>query len=147
MRRSSRNRDGLPLVAFCGRPYADDPSSLSTASARVDLARDSSTLPPLPPHAVSLPRSHEAGAGANASRGLVRCLASEPRVAPTRLLEDEHTTAVVRRRLAEASRRAISQDFIYGAIDGTVTTFAVVAGVERREPRRGVIVVIWAART
>lgn len=38
--------------------------------------------------------------------------------------------AAVRTRLAEKRSPSYLQDFIYGAIDGTVTTFAVVAGVD-----------------
>lgn len=43
-------------------------------------------------------------------------------------LREEHTTGAVRRRLEEEPRSSYLGDFIYGAIDGTVTTFAVVAG-------------------
>ncbi len=40
-----------------------------------------------------------------------------------------HTPDAVRLRLAEGPRRSYLRDLVYGAIDGTVTTFAVVAGV------------------
>ena len=45
------------------------------------------------------------------------------------LLQEEHTPAAVTARLAAASQHSYLGDFILGAVDGTVTTFAVVAGV------------------
>jgi VIT1/CCC1 family predicted Fe2+/Mn2+ transporter len=44
-------------------------------------------------------------------------------------LEREHTPAAIRARLRAGPPRSYLRDFVYGAIDGTVTTFAVVAGV------------------
>lgn len=44
--------------------------------------------------------------------------------------ELEHTPAAIRARLASGPVHSYLRDFVYGAIDGTVTTFAVVAGVE-----------------
>lgn len=44
-------------------------------------------------------------------------------------LRARHTPDAIRRRLARGPTRSYLRDFIYGAIDGTVTTFAVVAGV------------------
>lgn len=43
-------------------------------------------------------------------------------------LEDEHTPEGVRSRLAVAPAPSYVKDFVYGAIDGAVTTFAIVAG-------------------
>ena len=43
-------------------------------------------------------------------------------------LEDGHTQEAIFERLAREPKRSYLRDFIYGAIDGTVTTFAVVAG-------------------
>ena len=43
-------------------------------------------------------------------------------------LRADHSPEAVARRLAEPRRISYLRDFIYGAIDGTVTTFAVVAG-------------------
>ena len=45
-------------------------------------------------------------------------------------LKAEHTPAAVRRRLTAQPPVSYLRDFVYGAIDGAVTTFAVVAGVE-----------------
>jgi VIT1/CCC1 family predicted Fe2+/Mn2+ transporter len=44
--------------------------------------------------------------------------------------ELEHTPAAIRSRLANEPVHSYLRDFVYGAIDGAVTTFAVVAGVE-----------------
>ncbi|HSK91915.1 MAG TPA: hypothetical protein VK875_11450 [Euzebyales bacterium] len=44
-------------------------------------------------------------------------------------LRREHEPEAVARRLARAPSRSYLRDLVYGAIDGTVTTFAVGAGV------------------
>jgi len=44
-------------------------------------------------------------------------------------LEAEHTPQAIERRLAGGPSHSYLSDWVYGAIDGTVTTFAVVAGV------------------
>ena len=44
-------------------------------------------------------------------------------------LAKQHTSARVRERLAERAESGYLPDAVYGAIDGTVTTFAVVSGV------------------
>jgi vacuolar iron transporter family protein len=46
-----------------------------------------------------------------------------------RALGPEHTPASISARLRTPPRASYLRDFVYGAIDGTVTTFAVVAGV------------------
>lgn len=45
------------------------------------------------------------------------------------LLRHEHSREEIRRRLAEGPRHSYLKDFIYGAVDGAVTTFAIVGGV------------------
>lgn len=60
-------------------------------------------------------------------------------------LERDHTPAAVRRRLEAGPEQSYLRDFVYGAIDGTVTTFAVVAGVEGAGLPYGVVVVLGAA--
>ncbi len=49
-------------------------------------------------------------------------------VPPDERLAEDHTPEAVRTRIAAGPRPSYLRDFIYGAIDGTVTTFAVVAG-------------------
>ncbi|MGB3718606.1 MAG: hypothetical protein DIU63_12995 [Proteobacteria bacterium] len=44
-------------------------------------------------------------------------------------LEHEHTSKAIRERLQEGHRPNYLRDWIYGGIDGAVTTFAVTAGV------------------
>jgi len=44
-------------------------------------------------------------------------------------LEHSHSEQGIRERLARGPRRNYLRDWIYGGIDGTVTTFAIVAGV------------------
>ena len=49
-------------------------------------------------------------------------------------LEHSHTPEGVRERLAQGARVSYLRDWIYGAIDGGVTTFAIVAESRWREP-------------
>ena len=44
-------------------------------------------------------------------------------------MEHEHTPEAIRARLADPPRTSYLRDWIYGGIDGSVTTFAVVTGV------------------
>ena len=59
--------------------------------------------------------------------------------------EAEHTPEAIRARLAEAPRHTYLRDFIYGAIDGAVTTFAVVAGVAGANLPSGIVVILGVA--
>jgi len=45
-------------------------------------------------------------------------------------LHAQHTPEAIRLRLARGPKSSYLRDFVYGAIDGAVTTFAVVAGVQ-----------------
>jgi vacuolar iron transporter family protein len=65
--------------------------------------------------------------------------------ADTTSVEDGHTAAAVRSRLAEKRSPSYLQDFIYGAIDGAVTTFAVVAGVEGANLDETIVVILGGA--
>jgi VIT1/CCC1 family predicted Fe2+/Mn2+ transporter len=42
---------------------------------------------------------------------------------------ESHTPELISKRLEEVQKPSILKDFVYGAIDGVVTTFAIVAGV------------------
>lgn len=60
-------------------------------------------------------------------------------------LSESHTPAAIRRRLAAGPDKSYLRDFIYGAIDGTVTTFAVVSGVKGAGLPPEVIVILGIA--
>jgi VIT1/CCC1 family predicted Fe2+/Mn2+ transporter len=60
-------------------------------------------------------------------------------------LEAEHTRAAIEDRLAAPTRHSDLRDFIYGAIDGAVTTFAVVCSVEGARLPAGIVVVLGVA--
>ena len=60
-------------------------------------------------------------------------------------LRAAHTPLAVRRRLRDKPAPSYLQDFIYGAIDGAVTTFAVVAGVEGASLDEKVVIILGGA--
>jgi VIT1/CCC1 family predicted Fe2+/Mn2+ transporter len=62
-----------------------------------------------------------------------------------RSLRDEHTPLAVRKRLRDRPSPSYLHDFIYGAIDGAVTTFAVVAGVEGASLDEKVVIILGGA--
>lgn len=45
-------------------------------------------------------------------------------------MEHGHSIEEIRARIASKTNRTDLRDFVYGSIDGTITTFAIVAGVE-----------------
>lgn len=60
-------------------------------------------------------------------------------------LRAEHTTLAVRDRLGTHPPESYLRDFIYGGVDGVVTTFAVVSGVAGAGLGSGVIVILGSA--
>jgi VIT1/CCC1 family predicted Fe2+/Mn2+ transporter len=56
-----------------------------------------------------------------------------------------HTREAIRRRLAEAHRPSYLRDWVYGGIDGAVTTFAVVSGVAGAQLSPSIVIVIGLA--
>lgn len=55
------------------------------------------------------------------------------------------TVAAVRERLERDPPESYLRDFIYGAIDGAVTTFAVVAGVQGADLEESIVIILGAA--
>lgn len=60
-------------------------------------------------------------------------------------LHSEHTKEAIAQRLAAATQHSYLGDFVLGAIDGAVTTFAIVAGVAGAGLSAGVAVVLGIA--
>lgn len=60
-------------------------------------------------------------------------------------MEHEHTPEAIKERISHGPRHSYLRDWIYGGIDGAVTTFAVVAGVVGAELSTSIILIIGAA--
>ncbi|MEA2572059.1 MAG: vacuolar iron transporter family protein [Acidobacteriota bacterium] len=60
-------------------------------------------------------------------------------------MEHEHTAEAIRTRLAAGPRLSYLRDWIYGGIDGSVTTFAVVTGVIGADLAPAIIVILGVA--
>lgn len=60
-------------------------------------------------------------------------------------MEHEHSPAAIRERLQAGPRHNYLRDWVYGGIDGSVTTFAVVSGVVGAHLSSGVILVLGFA--
>lgn len=56
-----------------------------------------------------------------------------------------HTPEQIRERLAAPTEYSYLRDFVYGAIDGAVTTFAVVSGVAGAELDASIVIILGAA--
>lgn len=56
-----------------------------------------------------------------------------------------HTVKAIELRLKNGARHSYLRDFIYGAVDGAVTTFAVVAGVAGAQLSMGVVIILGVA--
>jgi VIT1/CCC1 family predicted Fe2+/Mn2+ transporter len=56
-----------------------------------------------------------------------------------------HTPDAIRRRLSEGTQHSYLRDWVYGGIDGAVTTFAVVSGVAGADLGARVILILGAA--
>jgi VIT1/CCC1 family predicted Fe2+/Mn2+ transporter len=62
-----------------------------------------------------------------------------------RHLEHSHNPAEIAHRLAEGPKASYLRDWVYGGIDGTVTTFAVVAGVVGADLSTKALLILGAA--
>lgn len=60
-------------------------------------------------------------------------------------LEHEHSPEAIRLRLAKGSRHNYLRDFVYGGIDGSVTTFAVVSGAMGADLSTRIVLILGAA--
>ncbi len=60
-------------------------------------------------------------------------------------LEQDHTPSAVRARLSRRPSPSYLHDFIYGAVDGAITTFAVVAGVTGASLDEKVVIILGGA--
>ena len=61
------------------------------------------------------------------------------------ILEHEHSPEAISERLAQGTRHNYLRDFVYGGIDGAVTTFAVVAGTIGAELPTRIVLILGAA--
>lgn len=60
-------------------------------------------------------------------------------------LQQSHTREAIQKRLRKGVAHSYLRDFIYGAIDGAVTTFAVVSGVAGASLSSGIVVILGLA--
>ncbi len=60
-------------------------------------------------------------------------------------LQEMHTPASVRQRLENGTPQSYLKDMVYGGIDGTITTFAVVSGVVGADLAAGIVVILGLA--
>ncbi len=60
-------------------------------------------------------------------------------------MEHDHTPEAIRSRLAAGPKSSYLRDWVYGGIDGSVTTFAVVSGVVGARLSPAVILILGAA--
>lgn len=64
---------------------------------------------------------------------------------PSHSISHEHSVEAIRERLEHGPQASYLRDWVYGGIDGAVTTFAIVAGVVGANLSTGVILVLGAA--
>jgi VIT1/CCC1 family predicted Fe2+/Mn2+ transporter len=60
-------------------------------------------------------------------------------------LSETHSPVAIKERLSQPPKQSHLRDFIYGGIDGTVTTFAVVAGVAGADLSATVVIILGVA--
>jgi VIT1/CCC1 family predicted Fe2+/Mn2+ transporter len=65
-------------------------------------------------------------------------------ISPDRL-QSEHTSEAIAQRIAAATQHSYLGDFVLGAVDGAITTFAIVAGATGAGLSNGVVLVLGVA--
>lgn len=60
-------------------------------------------------------------------------------------MEHGHSVVEIRERILDKTNRTDLRDFVYGSIDGTITTFAIVAGVEGANLSPSIIIALGLA--
>jgi len=60
-------------------------------------------------------------------------------------MEHDHSPEAIRERLSAGPRHSYLRDWVYGGIDGAVTTFAIVSGVVGAQLSSGVILILGVA--
>ena len=60
-------------------------------------------------------------------------------------LEHQHTAEAIRQRLADGNKPNYLRDWVYGGVDGAVTTFAIVAGVVGAALSAKVVIILGLA--
>jgi len=68
-----------------------------------------------------------------------------PGTSSRRALAEQHTPRAIAKRLEGERAPSYLHDFIYGAIDGAITTFAVVAGVQGAQLDETVVIILGVA--
>jgi vacuolar iron transporter family protein len=63
----------------------------------------------------------------------------------SKVADHEHTHEAIRERLAAGPRQSYLRDWVYGGIDGTITTFAIVSGVVGAHLAPNVILILGGA--
>lgn len=61
------------------------------------------------------------------------------------LLEHSHRPADIAKRLAQGPKVSYVRDWVYGGIDGTITTFAIMAGVVGAELSATIVIILGVA--
>src|SRR5690606_25334943 len=68
-----------------------------------------------------------------------------PGTSSRRALAEQHTPRAIAKRLEGERAPSYLHDFIYGAIDGAITTFAVVAGVQGAQLDEKIVIILGVA--
>ena len=61
------------------------------------------------------------------------------------MIDHDHSPEAIRARLAGGPQHSYIRDWVYGGIDGAVTTFAIVAGVAGAQLSSSIILIIGMA--